>query len=111
MGATTPSAIFTRVRTAVHNRKTEREKSRPGARQRGYSTLWDKASAAFLKEHPRCTRCGRPAEHVDHVIPHGGDARLFWNRGNWAALCRLCHSRKTAKRDGGFGNSKREVRP
>jgi 5-methylcytosine-specific restriction protein A len=41
---------------------------------------------------------------VDHIIPHGGDMRLFWNRGNWAALCQSCHSRKTAKQDGGFGN-------
>ncbi|ELK38933.1 HNH endonuclease, partial [Brevibacillus agri BAB-2500] len=41
---------------------------------------------------------------VDHIVPHKGDMRKFWDRMNWQALCASCHSKKTAKEDGGFGN-------
>jgi len=41
---------------------------------------------------------------VDHVRPHKGDPALFWDHGNWQPMCWPCHSRKTAKSDGGFGN-------
>jgi len=41
---------------------------------------------------------------VDHIIPHRGDLALFWDeKNNWQALCHRCHSRKTAREDGGFG--------
>jgi 5-methylcytosine-specific restriction protein A len=39
---------------------------------------------------------------VDHVVPHRGDAVLFWNKRNWAALCKPCHDAKTA-REGRWG--------
>jgi 5-methylcytosine-specific restriction endonuclease McrA len=29
---------------------------------------------------------------VDHIQPHRGDQRLFWDRRNWQPLCRTCHS-------------------
>lgn len=32
--------------------------------------------------------------------------KLFWDKSNWMALCKPCHSRKTAKENGGFGNKK-----
>ncbi len=28
---------------------------------------------------------------------------LFWDRANWQPMNRVCHSRKTATEDGGFG--------
>jgi 5-methylcytosine-specific restriction endonuclease McrA len=28
---------------------------------------------------------------VDHIIPHKGDMRLFWNPNNWQPLCKLHH--------------------
>nr|DAK90259.1 MAG TPA: HNH endonuclease bacteriophage, HNH Endonuclease, DNA.52A [Caudoviricetes sp.] len=28
----------------------------------------------------------------------------MWDQSNWQALCHECHSRKTAKENGGFGN-------
>jgi 5-methylcytosine-specific restriction protein A len=46
----------------------------------------------------------RPAVHVDHIKPHGGDLALFWDPKNWQGLCGSCHSTKTAVSDGGFGN-------
>lgn len=28
---------------------------------------------------------------VDHIVPHRGDMKLFWDRDNWQALCKACH--------------------
>jgi 5-methylcytosine-specific restriction enzyme A len=94
-------------------RKAEREKARPGARQRGYSASWEEASKAFLArpENRRCAcGCGRIADMVDHRIAHKGDRRLFWDRANWQPMNRRCNSRKAARREGGFGNPTREAR-
>nr|WP_197408087.1 MULTISPECIES: HNH endonuclease signature motif containing protein [unclassified Guyparkeria] len=49
-----------------------------------------------------CEKRGRvtPASVVDHI-----DGNAHNNEpGNLAALCASCHSRKTARQDGGFGN-------
>lgn len=43
------------------------------------------------------TQCSGLAQHVDHIIPHRGDLRLFWDRTNWQGLCVGCHNRKTAQ--------------
>ena len=40
---------------------------------------------------------------VDHIIPHKGDQKLFWDTRNWQPLCKPCHDKKTATEDGGFG--------
>ena len=53
---------------------------------------WRKASEAFLIRNPACVRCGRASEVTDHVEPHKGDRGKFWDRKNWQALCRPCHS-------------------
>lgn len=34
---------------------------------------------------------------VDHIIPHRGDKKLFWDERNWQGLCKKHHDRKTAK--------------
>lgn len=39
------------------------------------------------------------AEVVDHIEPHGGDLRKFYE-GELQALCRPCHARKTATEQG-----------
>jgi 5-methylcytosine-specific restriction protein A len=43
-----------------------------------------------------------PAIIVDHIVPHRGDPVLFWDEGNWAAMCKPCHDGKTA-REGRWG--------
>ena len=30
---------------------------------------------------------------LDHIIPHRGDRKLFWDRDNWQALCKSCHAK------------------
>ena len=32
---------------------------------------------------------------LDHIIPHRGDQKLFWDEQNWQPLCKDCHDRKT----------------
>lgn len=68
------------------------DKRRPSARARGYTKAWEKARADFLATNPRCARCGSLASVVDHIRPHRGDRRLFWDRTNWQPLCASCHS-------------------
>jgi len=85
---------------------------RPSANERGYGAAWQRARADFLKSHPLCSRCqanGRivSATVVDHIIPHKGDDRLFWDsENNWQPLCQRCHNEKTATEDGGFGRGR-----
>ena len=76
---------------------------RPSANARGYTRRWQRASQAFLAEHPLCAECERQglpltaAEVVDHIIPHRGDEALFWAAGNLQALCVHHHNQKTAR--------------
>ena len=79
------------------------EVTRPAAR-RGYSSRWQKASKAYLRSHPLCVECmklGRytKATLVDHVVPHRGDQKLFWDQNNWQGLCARHHNVKTGRED------------
>ena len=94
----------------AHKRQTQRDydRQRGTAAQRGYGGRWRKARLTFLKRHPLCVDCQKedritPATVVDHIIPHKGDRQLFWDSGNWQALCAYHHNLKTATEDGGFG--------
>lgn len=84
-------------------RKAAADRNRPSARARGYDKDWEKQRKAFLAVHRFCG-CGARAVVVDHVQPHKGDAKLFGDQRNWQPMCKPCHSRKTAREDGGFGN-------
>jgi 5-methylcytosine-specific restriction protein A len=102
--------------------------------ERGYTSKWASASRGFLQSVAadqmarvasgelalpagcpgfplcQCDECdeGRTrallATVTDHHVPHRGDMKLFWDRGNWRALAKSCHDAKTAREDGGFGN-------
>lgn len=89
---------------AIYHVPTHRQQTK--ARPRN-SVAWQKASAAWIKEHPFCALClvrGRVNECaiqdtctkqrtlvVDHIEPHRGNMDLFWDQDNWETLCRLCH--------------------
>lgn len=86
-----------------------RRLSGPG---RGYDWRWKKLRAKYLAEHPVCEcGCGRPARVVDHKKPHGGDPALLYAWDNLEAMTKPCHDRKTAARDGGFGNPVKPAGP
>ena len=36
---------------------------------------------------------------VDHIIPHRGDVKLFWDQSNWQPLCEHHHNVKTKTED------------
>jgi 5-methylcytosine-specific restriction enzyme A len=87
--------------------KRELDRQRPSAAARGYGSRWRRARMRFLRRNPLCAACckgGRleAATVVDHVVPHRGNRALFWDRANWAALCKCCHDAKTA-REGRWG--------
>lgn len=84
-------------------------KARLSSSKRGYDHHWNKERRAFLLRRPLCVKCLEHgsivrANTVDHIIPHKGDMTLFWDVSNWQSLCTLCHRKKTASEDGGFGN-------
>jgi len=61
-----------------------------------YDWRWQQARARFLKAYPVCVNTGLLADTVDHIIPHRGDATLFWDTDNWQPLTRGAHGEKTA---------------
>lgn len=74
--------------------------ARESAYRRGYGHKWRAVRAQFLRRNPLCVECLKrgkiaPATVVDHIIPHRGDEKLFWEERNWQALCKVCHDRKT----------------
>lgn len=82
----------------MHNTKTKANKhdTRKTSTQRGYGHKWRKLRLAFLSRHPLCVFCSTKghiaqATVVDHIIPHKGDQRLFWDMSNWQPLCKKCH--------------------
>ncbi len=67
-----------------------------------YGAKWRKARERFLSCYPLCAECKKHGETVeasvvDHVKPHRGDVKLFWDVNNWQALCKACHDKKTAR--------------
>lgn len=84
---------------------------------RGYDAEWDRVRKKALKrDQYLCQRCLLeddrmvPAEHVDHIKPFGGKKDpLRLDLKNLKSLCKPCHSRKTAKEDGGFGRPKKST--
>lgn len=81
------------------------------AYKRYKSKKWRAFRKEFLDKNPLCKNfedCHSFAEHVDHIKRiESEDDKLFYDENNLQALCKRCHSRKTAKEDGGFGNAKK----
>lgn len=67
-----------------------------------YNNKWEIERKEYLIDHCWCVECLKNniytlATEVDHKIPHEGNMKLFWDKSNWQALCKSCHSRKTLK--------------
>jgi 5-methylcytosine-specific restriction endonuclease McrA len=74
------------------------DERRGSARERGYDARWERARTAYIAAHPLCIGCeavGRVtrASVVDHIVPHQGDQRLFWDEANWQPCCSFHHDR------------------
>lgn len=88
----------------------DREARRVRAPSGGGSRVdWRQLRAQCLARDPICqgTSCNRRSTHADHILPKadGGRDEL----ANLAGLCHSCHSRKTARTDGGYGNPRSRV--
>ena len=87
-----------------------------------YNWQWAKYSKARLRRDPLCIGLrlvpGGPivintheegvvvaATLTDHIVPHKGDRKLFWDTKNHQSGCKTCHDVKTATEDGGFGRA------
>ena len=98
-------AIATPGYCAEHKREPYQrmdDTNRPSAAKRGYGGRWRKLREMELRRKPLCAAClkaGRttPATELDHIVPHRGDAVLFWAADNRQSLCKSCHSAKTVK--------------
>ena len=65
------------------------------------SGFWKRRRYLQLRQHPLCTFClarGEltPATVADHVEPHRGDARSFYE-GRLQSLCWNCHASRKAQ--------------
>ena len=66
---------------------------------------WHAIRTRVLAEHPLCQRCqakGKvvPATVCNHLVPHEGNERLFWD-GPFQALCKPCHDGPARKEETG----------
>lgn len=61
----------------------------------------------LLDRRPYCTYCKRrenrlvEAAVADHIIPHKGNKKLFWDEGNLQPLCKRCHDSDKAREEAG----------
>lgn len=94
----------------VSTYKQRVDDERPSAARRGYDSKWRKYRDTYLST-PRVCACGcgetvtKENGMVDHIVPvKSANDQNFWRPSNHQAMIRAHHSRKTASRDGGFGN-------
>lgn len=73
---------------------------------RGYNHKWRKFRLLYLQDNPLCVFCEqegitKAATVVDHIKPHKGDMKLFWDKSNMQPLCKFHHdSTKQAMENG-----------
>lgn len=73
------------------------------------SKRWQQLRKAQLSKHPYC-QCPHhegkrvPGNIVDHITPHKGDTRLFFDPNNLQTLTKTCHDKfKQSEERGGKG--------
>lgn len=83
---------------ADHKRANQRRQDagRRSTRERGYAGGWFALRLQILERDSHvCRACGRPATHVDHILPKAAGGTD--NSRNLQALCQRCHSAKTMR--------------
>jgi 5-methylcytosine-specific restriction protein A len=80
------------------------------ASQRLYaSRRWKDLRLQAIAAEPTCRMCRargivRAGTHLDHVTPWHDEVTFWQPEGGFQVLCASCHSSKTNRADGGFGN-------
>ena len=99
-GKTIPNGIRCACQiTSTRARNARHDATRPSARERGYDHKWQQARTTYLVSHRFCAFCNALSTVVDHRTPHRGNQALFWDQGNWQALCIPCHNRVKQRLD------------
>lgn len=57
------------------------------------SNAWKSVRNSFMKQHPKCVKCGAPSQVCDHKvrIADGGHPT---DPSNLQAMCHPCHNKK-----------------
>ncbi len=86
-------------------RRYDRERGRD--RQFYGTKRWRRFRRWFLVRHPLCVECNGPANEVDHIESRRERPDLAFDESNLRALCKSCHSRRTARDQGWARGTKR----
>lgn len=96
--------VLTRERHCDRHAKERRTQpeNRANSYQRGYDKQWAKVRRIKLSEHPLCEDCllvgqTQAAEEVHHIAKVSERPDLRLDSDNLMALCKACHSRRTAR--------------
>lgn len=81
------------------------DRYRGSSTERGYDARHRRIREVVRREEPLCRECLKtgqltPSNEMDHI---DGNPRNT-ERANLQMLCKACHSRKTIREQGGFGN-------
>ena len=100
---------FCEQHSQIHNKRNEaarRQQADYREQKAKYnSKQWRALRRVVLKEEPLCRICKQQgiiseSKHVDHIDSNWTNDK----RSNLQGLCVPCHSSKTCREDGGFGN-------
>lgn len=85
------------VQSSRSAKRYEQDRGRLTYRRWYNTTRWRAKAADQLRREPLCRMCQREqitraASICDHVTPHRGDERLFWE-GETQSLCKPHHDR------------------
>ena len=100
-GSALPNLPTVHGRNNANKHKLPEQKRNSNAM--GYNYRWQKFRESFLRKNSLCAECRKDgivkeATEVDHIIPHRGDMKLFWDtKNNVQGLCKSHHSTKTAR--------------
>lgn len=91
----TASAHHPHSKCEEHRLSAQRDndRRRPGARERGYDSKWERFAKAYLEVHRTCSVCGGPARVVDHIDGRGPLGPRGYDEANLRPACRPCHAR------------------
>jgi 5-methylcytosine-specific restriction enzyme A len=99
-------------RVAYLDTGTERDRSARNEGRDWYKTArWQRLRWSILKrdlftcQWPGCGRIEANTSLLvaDHIEPHRGDDRLFWDERNLQCLCKACHDRHKQRAEASGG--------
>ena len=107
MPVSAPRHQPTRIKAKQHQTAQERDHRQSKRLYATNSRTWRAIRQGVLDAEPLCVACMakgivKAANEVDHI-----DGDSYNNKpSNLQSMCKPCHSAKTVKEQGGFGNAK-----